>query len=984
MDHGFRPGGARRTGDTVLIDPQVFNRNKIDRVVVMGIMASASPDEGQVMLEQLIENHHYSTKGFSFLPQMSATNNTETSGSVYQKNLDYLPKGYYDGSVIQDIKNTPHAEAHNFAQSLGIREDLFEEVNHAAMVEAYEGAAMNKALYPSTIGNFIEVLADPVVNKTAYPKIRSFFNAFVTAGGPVPAIRIGDQPYGTVITSDLRQWKEHDAFFTGLTATLLGLQLKWDAITAAKVSFAGKGGDPSEQMLNLLGLNAGSVSFNQRLGNLPDFSLTFPSLQNILGSFVSKQAEIVKLLEDLGFQRGNMGFPDISNLTFYDFVNSIAAKNLVDRKDPSETRFLDKLAGTDKNYIEWLISVKKIADLEHQRMGEAPPRTILYLLLRYAILQELKRASEIFYNNANVPYKRVAFEKSLYNFNATLNDISEWEILNGVPKKVDAAKFNVEIPIGDHFLTLRDNSETSRNLAEMREAMQVLAQLPTARLHKYLSDHIDLVSYRLDAWQTGLFYRRLLAQRTTAPNGIYIGAFGWVENLVMKPQDQATVPTALRPADRSPVNRLQSNAGFVHTPSLNHATAAGVLLAGYQNHATKSNPGPFAVNLSSERVRRATFVLEGIQNNQPLEALLGYQFERALHDITSENPANNLNQYILAFREKFPIEHASIPQQGNEAQETVSPFSVVNGLKIVQAKTADIKVVVTNQAHAQLVLKEQDRLEDTLDALNDLLVSEAAFQATQGKMDRTAGLLNALQNAEVPPQLEVDTTPRSTHLAITNRVTLHFDHGASQQAGTGWPNTPSPKSAVEPGLNQWLGQIIGRPDRILCGVSHTDAAGTASAETQIALSELKLQPIDLVYMGGEDIKSGAQELQSRLIRVYLEKKSVPAGSNIRVSFDPTVQAASKRGAAVVLPLLRDLRWLITTARPANAKDFESKSKTQTKNADILFGWQVSDLNTRVKSALAKLKALRTALLTTAPNGKHPKEQEESIQFQKAL
>jgi hypothetical protein len=31
-------------------------------------------------------------------------------------------------------------------------------------------------------------------------------------------------------------------------------------------------------------------------------------------------------------------------------------------------------------------------------------------------------------------------------------------------------------------------------------------------------------------------------------------------------------------------------------------------------------------------VRRGQFVLEGMRNGQPIEALLGYQFERGLHD----------------------------------------------------------------------------------------------------------------------------------------------------------------------------------------------------------------------------------------------------------------------------------------------------------------------------------------------------------------
>ncbi|MCA1802082.1 MAG: hypothetical protein LC662_06450 [Rhodothermaceae bacterium] len=469
-------------GIRIPVSSDVLNRNKIDRVVVMGLLASASPEEGQIMLEQLIENHQYSHKGFGFLPQMSATNNTETSESAYHRNDDYLPKGYYDGTPVLDPVNMEHTAALGFAECLGIRKEILNDVNHAGVAESFEASAMNKALYPATIGNFIEVIADPVVDKSAHPKVRSFFNSFVTASGPVSAVRVGEQPYGTLITSDLRKWRDDDPFHTGLAGALLKLQSKWDAITKAKVSHTGKPGNPSELMLNILGLNAGSVSFDQRLGHMPDFWLTIPAISQMMSTFVHKQSAITGFLEDLGYKRGTRGFPYISNLSFYDFINRIPPNNLIDRKEPSDTRFLDKLGGTDKNYIEWLISVRKIADLRGTPPGGRLPRTILYLLLRHAILQELKRASESFYNKAKVSYKRVALEKSLYNFNKEVNDISEWEILSGIPKKIDAAAFNVAVPIGDHFLQIRDNSEGSRNLKEMRGAMQVLAGLPTSRL----------------------------------------------------------------------------------------------------------------------------------------------------------------------------------------------------------------------------------------------------------------------------------------------------------------------------------------------------------------------------------------------------------------------------------------------------------------------------------------------------------------------
>jgi hypothetical protein len=52
---------------------------------------------------------------------------------------------------------------------------------------------------------------------------------------------------------------------------------------------------------------------------------------------------------------------------------------------------------------------------------------------------------------------------------------------------------------------------------------------------------------------------------------------------------------------------------------------------------------PFAVDLSSQRVRSALWVLSAVRAGQPLAAVLGYQFERDL-------ATAGLSQYLSAFR----------------------------------------------------------------------------------------------------------------------------------------------------------------------------------------------------------------------------------------------------------------------------------------------------------------------------------------------
>src|SRR5262249_55797684 len=124
---------------------------------------------------------------------------------------------------------------------------------------------------------------------------------------------------------------------------------------------------------------------------------------------------------------------------------------------------------------------------------------------------------------------------------------------------------------------------------------------------------LDLAAYRLDAWVTSLAQFRLDELRRTNPNGgIILGGYGWLEEVHPQPQQQ-------------------SSAGYVHAPSLTHATTAAVLRSGYLTHHNGSQPA-MAINLTSDRVRLGLHLLDGVRAGQTLGALLGYRLERSLHE----------------------------------------------------------------------------------------------------------------------------------------------------------------------------------------------------------------------------------------------------------------------------------------------------------------------------------------------------------------
>jgi hypothetical protein len=124
-----------------------------------------------------------------------------------------------------------------------------------------------------------------------------------------------------------------------------------------------------------------------------------------------------------------------------------------------------------------------------------------------------------------------------------------------------------------------------------------------------------------------------------APRALVLGAFGWVHDLKASPR--ATVPAPA--GETGPHFAAREPGGFLHAPSLAQASAAAVLRSGYLAHMGEAGSEQLALNLSSSRVRVAESLLDGVRQGQQLGALLGYRFERALHE-------RQLDRFIASFR----------------------------------------------------------------------------------------------------------------------------------------------------------------------------------------------------------------------------------------------------------------------------------------------------------------------------------------------
>src|SRR5262249_52167230 len=167
---------------------------------------------------------------------------------------------------------------------------------------------------------------------------------------------------------------------------------------------------------------------------------------------------------------------------------------------------------------------------------------------------------------------------------------------------------------------------------------------------------------------------------------------GWVEDLrssASQPvQVQLPGDIAKNFAGPSPVMHDPANGGHIHAPSLTQARTAAVLRSGYLANATPANPQTMAVNLSSDRVRLALSLLEGIRNGQNLGALLGYRFERGLHD---EHRVAEVDKFIYPLRKAFPLVADSLSTTKTPSDvpfEAIEARNVLDGRKLISQITS--------------------------------------------------------------------------------------------------------------------------------------------------------------------------------------------------------------------------------------------------------------------------------------------------------
>jgi hypothetical protein len=942
-------GEAVRVGMGMKVPLEPAQLHGFDRLLAIGLRAAPTPDEDRAELETLLTHHRRSRLGISILAQGTPTNNTEglPSGMDRLDDPDASYDMYLGGASLPDLPEWDAKwDGQWLAEFLGIDPVVFEGVPGADGTDQAEARAANTALWPATLGYFLETMMQPLFEDATIEQVRRFFLDYVSGRGKLPVLRIGRQPYGIVPITALGRLDAGAAAPGAAPApdhpvlAALNAMLNRATEDLAKVVDAVPhvfgGGEPHQTLLDVLGLHPASVEFHHRYAEsledvfnrfqLDNLGPQFFAAWQTFGSLVAGR----NLLAGLGYAGNDT--PDVLSKLFHGAQHRLKGP-VIDDRPLSETDPVRAYCDDGRNYLRWLQDAgsSSLEDLRLERgfTDDKVPSTLLYLLLRHALLLSWWDAGVRVRLEAGLldetAFRLAHREPAFVHIAGDGPTESRWNALyDGAP-----AVTGDDRTVLHEFLPKLFGKPSTRHLGEVLAAIKALTSLPTARLERLTAEHLDTCSHRLDAWRLGLVTRRLLDLRElpapdrwpggAAPKpvrGIQLGAFGWLEDV--HPEQHELTPVDL-PAELAkvfarkqdpPLAADRSNGGFVHAPSLNHAATAAILRSGFLANATPAHPDTMALNISSERMRLAVAVLQGLRNGQSLGALLGYRFERGLHD---RHALAEVDSVIHPLRLKFPadgdrdgqltLDGLALARRALQPENRDYPFGLPDlpGLEPAQAKAVELEVT---------------RLLDVHDALADLVLAEGVHQAVLGNSDRVAATLDAVGRGGFPTEPDVLRTPRDG-ITLTHRFAVHLrtglDHTASPVAGV--PMTP--RATAEPAVNELLAALLPAAADVVVRVTWHDPDGAARERT-VSQDQLGLQPIDLLDLLALEDQAALGELDERIVWQVVRDEGLRPDQPVEVHLTERVPGAVT--FFEVAPLVAHLRALVTRARPVRPSD----------------------------------------------------------------
>ncbi|TDD38645.1 hypothetical protein E1287_05015, partial [Actinomadura sp. KC06] len=619
----------------------------LDELIAVGVRQE-EPGPAAARLADLLLGHAYNS-GLAFLPAGTPTNNTPQTRSAWSSRPDVPPP------VPDDPALEPGTAAAALAAALGLPDGRFlglcdgaDDVSDRAiagmcrigwggLAQGFCRAATTRfdlaTLEPDVPGSDPDTgsLPDP----RPWRELREHLAGFVRSRGPLPTIRVGRQPYGVLPVAGLDEWRPDDQAEDAGTEELivewlLRLRHHWRAALAPRwIPRVGEGRTADRAAVDILSrlpvatdMLIRRVHTGRTTMEAADRMAPGPVLS--VGGVPPESGLRWQVPTDVTTDLARDPETDVTRIDYDRFRQQIAPDPEGHRAlfEISRQRVADALAlvreelTLDEYLARWPMSPSG------EILVEQRPETIFDMVGS----PDLLPAVLITDNWSQLPVD--TFDDPVAMALALPGVVDRW-----VQLRMPDVGGTPDLVAGAH----QTAREAARLAPTIIEALDALTKVPLDDLGPLLMEVLDVFSHRLDAWITSLAAKRLAA--VPSGEGVRIGGYGWVEDL--RPSDEPTVTVDL--PDGEPV-ALSLQDGYIHAPSLHHAATAAVLRSGFLAHQGDQT---LAVDLTSRRARTARWLLRGVRNGQNLGTLLGYRFERALHDA-------ELDDLIPGFRRRFP------------------------------------------------------------------------------------------------------------------------------------------------------------------------------------------------------------------------------------------------------------------------------------------------------------------------------------------
>ncbi|GAA2463508.1 hypothetical protein [Streptomyces macrosporus] len=922
---------AEAVGMAVRLPRSVGGTAGYRRLVVHGVLETAAPDTAADELNALLEAQ-YHTRGLGFVPPGAASNNTATATSAHSR-TDPARRAALQVRHGDSARGVPDTAAGLLHRALGLSPAAPGGVGapragtSGALARAHFGdrtderavRAVSTALWGATWGSLLTQLTAGRFGDAAIRGAREHLIEYVRPGGPLPTLRIGNQPYGVLPVLPLARWTDLEGPSYGrhrldpaVVTFLRRLRSAvWEPAAAdtAAVPRVTRGTQPDETIARILamaptarrifGRSALGAEYVTALWRFGELLLNDRWRDRLTGAADA-------LARRFGIAPFDVRLAKLVFATESFPLDApwVQAPETVPGGRPAE--YLAALGRSGRSPAEVLAA---------HDLGPAATTPLLYRLARHSLLVEYgTAASRIFGDGlgAGLEPELVGLDEQVPT--PTLRSRLE----KNVPGTTTRA--------GAWITGAGAADARARDVTETTAALRTLSTVDPADLERLLAQHLDTASHRLDAWLTSLATKRLAWLRRPAAQGgktggVHLGGYGWVTDVTPR----GTAPTPV-PADRRPRGETgpllaapSGTPGPILAPSLAHATTAAVLRAAQRAHGDRPD-SPFAVDLTSERVRTAAWILDGVRQGRPLGALLGARLERALQD----HPLPALASWTDRFRELAPIRATSLGTDGT-ATETIPAHDLVDGLALHRRRRAgrldlvrDVGVPPESTAELTALTQVLDHLADAVDAVADTLLAEGVHQAALGNPLRAGATLDALANGEAsPPEPEVLRTPR-TGDAVTHRVVVLLDDTPADPAR--WPATDADRAvqaraAAEPALDGWLSRLLPAPADTTVTALLDD--GTA---VPFSLAGLPLSPLDWVALAPEALPDPAAPAGAALEGTDLAAHLLRHAAELPAVAGRTVTGLNVTGLAALLETARAARDLLRSARPLAPAD----------------------------------------------------------------